>query len=206
MADVMISYAHEERDKARHLADVLEKFDFDVWWDRNLYAGDDFTEIIESKIRQATVVIVMWSKNSVKSRWVQGEASLADELHKLVTIKVDDCDLPLSYRNLHSPEIFKSKEDLENLLDLLQRKRVEEGERVDDTVLKEKKKQALDLTMSGDFWKDYWTITKSGLKNPFAFSENRQLSKSFYRKHWKVLLIIFAVMIVLSAMMDQSGY
>ncbi|MCB1764024.1 MAG: toll/interleukin-1 receptor domain-containing protein, partial [Gammaproteobacteria bacterium] len=101
MADVVISYAHEERDKAQHLAEVLKKFGFVVWWDRNLYAGEDFSAKIEQKIRQSTAVIVMWSVNSVKSRWVLGEASLADELDKLITVKVDECNLPINYRNLH---------------------------------------------------------------------------------------------------------
>lgn len=207
MADVVISYAHEERDKAQHLAEVLKKFGFEVWWDRNLYAGEDFSAKIEQKIRQSTAVIVLWSVNSVKSRWVQGEASLADELDKLITVKVDECNLPINYRNLHAPEIFKSQQELENLLDLLHRKRVGAGEASSTSdQFEASKREALNLTMSGDFWKDYWKVTSAGLKHPFSFSRNNELSRSFYQKHKKVLWIVFVILIILAALMDQSGY
>ena len=206
MADIFISYAHEERDFAQQLADVLNKAGLEVWWDRELYAGEDFGEMIQREIRQAAAVIVMWSKNSVKSRWVQGEASLADELQKLVTIKVDDCDLPINFRNLHTPEIFKSKEEFEKLLDLLQNKINRGSDQNDKLKSIDLKKEAIEFTMTGDFWKDYWKITKTGWQHPFSFGKNTQLSMAFYKKHWKVMLIILVIVLMLLSIAEDPGY
>ena len=81
-----------------------------------------FSDLIERKIRQSVAGIVLWSENSVQSDWVRGEARLAAELDRFVTVRLDDNNLPIKYRNYHSLEIFKSKDEFEKLLDLLQRK------------------------------------------------------------------------------------
>ena len=41
MADVFISYASEDRDRVRPLAEALLSRGFNVWWDRSLSAGQD---------------------------------------------------------------------------------------------------------------------------------------------------------------------
>ena len=56
MTDVFISYSHENKEAARVLADVISSKGFDVWWDRDLIAGDDYTTVIESVLDQASAV------------------------------------------------------------------------------------------------------------------------------------------------------
>lgn len=64
MADIFISYASEDRGKARILAQALE-LDNSVWWDRLIPTGKIFEDVIKDEIDAARVVIVLWSN----SRW-----------------------------------------------------------------------------------------------------------------------------------------
>jgi len=41
MADIIISYAREDRNFAQQLADVFVKAGLHVWWDREISAGQD---------------------------------------------------------------------------------------------------------------------------------------------------------------------
>ena len=47
MADVFVSYAHEDRDAVLELAAVMERDGYDVWWDRALDVGVDFADEID---------------------------------------------------------------------------------------------------------------------------------------------------------------
>ena len=42
MADIFVSYAAEDRDRAKKLANALQSSAWTVWWDRKLRAGVDF--------------------------------------------------------------------------------------------------------------------------------------------------------------------
>ncbi len=84
MADVFISYAHEDRPKVEKLAEVLEPAGFSVWWDRRLETGSEFSRDIEKELNEAKTAIVAWSAASVGSHWVRDEAAAARDAGKLV--------------------------------------------------------------------------------------------------------------------------
>jgi len=67
MSDVFISYATEDRERARSLADGLEQLGWSVWWDRKIVAGQMFDRIIEEALAEAKCVVVLWSKVSITS-------------------------------------------------------------------------------------------------------------------------------------------
>lgn len=75
MKDIFISYAHEDRETARELAGLLEESSLSAWWDPQLRAGEDFAKTIEQTLQHVRCVIVLWSRNSVDSRWVRAEAN-----------------------------------------------------------------------------------------------------------------------------------
>ena len=83
MTDVFISYASEDRIRAKKLAEALEAKGFSVWWDRNIIAGQTYDEVIERELETATSVVVLWSKHSVISEWVKSEAQVAVERKRL---------------------------------------------------------------------------------------------------------------------------
>ena len=119
MSDLFLSYAHSDIKMAETLAALLEANGLSVWWDRRLYPGDKFHDLIEGELGKAKAVLVLWSPSSVKSDWVLGEAQTARELDKLIPVKIADCKLPLPYRAIHTPDIFRTKAELDDLARIL---------------------------------------------------------------------------------------
>jgi len=105
MADIFISYAREDRECARVLAETLQRRGSTVWWDREMYAGEDFEEVIEREIENARAMIVLWSASSVRSHFVKAEATRALEMSKLLPVRIDDARLPLRFINLHTTDL-----------------------------------------------------------------------------------------------------
>lgn len=122
MADLFLSYAHKDIKAAETLARLLETNGLDVWWDRRMVAGDHIHEIIDTELHNAKAVIVLWSAQSVNSDWVLGEAQTARDLDKFVPIKIEECRLPIPYRHIHTPEVYRTKNELDKLAQLLSEK------------------------------------------------------------------------------------
>jgi hypothetical protein len=98
MYHVFISYSRYDSDAANALRDTLSKAGLSVWLDRNaIQEGDAFDTQIEEAIAQTAVVIVIWSKHSVKSHWVRAEAAYALRKHKLLPILIDQSEPPLQF-------------------------------------------------------------------------------------------------------------
>lgn len=102
MADVFLSYASEDRDRAGALARRLEEAGFTLWWDRHIPAGADFAEAIEREIAQARRVVVCWSENGARSRWVRDEAAYAERHAKLVPLLLSGAEPPLGFRQVQA--------------------------------------------------------------------------------------------------------
>lgn len=97
MADVFISYASEDRDRVRPLAEALQSRGFNVWWDRSLAAGQDYTAIIERELRAAKAVIVVWTQAAAASTFVRDEAGRARDEGRLVPVLFDRVEIPLGF-------------------------------------------------------------------------------------------------------------
>jgi tetratricopeptide (TPR) repeat protein len=97
MADIFISYASEDRNRVRPLAEALQERGFNVWWDRSLAAGQDYTAIIEKELKDAKAVIVLWTQSSANSTFVRDEAGRARDEGRLVPIMLDNVQIPLGF-------------------------------------------------------------------------------------------------------------
>ena len=53
MAEIFISYKSERRKAAEHLAEILRRYGYSVWFDYSLLKGADFGFQIDAKIRRA---------------------------------------------------------------------------------------------------------------------------------------------------------
>jgi len=84
-----------------------------------MVAGDKIHDVVDEQIEKAKAVIVLWSPFSVKSDWVRGEAQTAHELAKLVPIKIAECKVPINYRGIHTPAVYKSKSELDEFARML---------------------------------------------------------------------------------------
>src|SRR5262249_9229765 len=122
MADIFLSYAREDLAVAAKLAELLEANGLGVWWDRRLVAGGEIHDAIERAIDDAKAVRGLGAPNSGGPRWVRGEAETAAEANKLIPVKIAACKLPVSFRGLHTPEVFASRQQINDLAELLSAK------------------------------------------------------------------------------------
>jgi tetratricopeptide (TPR) repeat protein len=78
MADhIFISYKHSDALYARVLMNELEKAGFEYWWDENIPLGGNWSDTIDTSIREALAVIVLMSPEAQKSEYVTYEWSFA---------------------------------------------------------------------------------------------------------------------------------
>ena len=114
MHDIFLSYASEDRTRASQLADALGKLGWEVWWDRTILPGKTFDRVIESELKAATCVIVLWSKTSVESRWVRAEASDALDKGRLIPVLLEDLEIPLVFRQIQAASLLDWSGDTED--------------------------------------------------------------------------------------------
>ena len=101
MADIFISYARADREKAERLAKALQAKGYSVWWDRHIEGGAEFAKEIEQNLKAAKAVIVAWSRHANDSRWVKDEAGIAAEAGKLIAITFDGVEPPIGFKQFH---------------------------------------------------------------------------------------------------------
>ena len=111
MSDIFISYAREDRAKAKAFAELFQQQNWSVWWDRNIPPGRSFDEVIEEALGAAKCVVVLWSKNSAASDWVKGEAAEALQRKILVPVRIDSANVPLEFRRLQTIDLSEWKAD-----------------------------------------------------------------------------------------------
>lgn len=105
MAQIFLSYAREDREFAGRIARVLEQSGHSVWWDRRLDGGEEFSAEIEAALDRADVVVVAWSRESVKSRWVRDEAAVGGDSGTLVPVGIDGSIPPMGFRQFHTIDL-----------------------------------------------------------------------------------------------------
>jgi hypothetical protein len=102
LPDVFISYSRKDRPLAEAMAAQLARLGLDVWWDRDLLAGEDYRKKTAGVIAQVAVTIVIWSRRSIDSEWVVGEASAARERKILLPVSADGVTPPLDFRSFNT--------------------------------------------------------------------------------------------------------
>jgi hypothetical protein len=110
VSHVFISYANPDRFTAHALATHLTDRGVTVWWDFELYAGDDFHDAILASIDAATAVIVIWSPTARASQWVRSEASRAQRQQKLIPTLAPGAtleDIPLPFDQLQCVPVLE---------------------------------------------------------------------------------------------------
>jgi internalin A len=100
MADIYLSYSHQDRPFARQLAQELERYGWTVWWEAKLEAGERFDSVYEKALRTARTILVIWSSLSIRSQYVRDEASYAVDHDKLISTIRDQVRLPLRFAGL----------------------------------------------------------------------------------------------------------
>jgi hypothetical protein len=105
MADIFLSYAAEDRERARVLAETLGRDGYEVWWDRTIPPGRVFDEVIQEALQGARCVVVLWSDASVRSNWVKAEADDALSRGRLVPALIAPVLPPFEFRRIHAANL-----------------------------------------------------------------------------------------------------
>lgn len=116
MEDIFISYSRKDRPQAEELAKVFEQQQWSVWWDRELYPGDEVGNVITSQLASAKAVVVLWSENSVNSDWVKDEAQEGRDRKVLVPVLIQKVSIPIGFRQIQAANLSAwdgSPEDIE---------------------------------------------------------------------------------------------
>ncbi len=104
--DVFISYKRDERARASSIARRLRGLGLDVWYDDKIATDTQFDAEIESKLREAHAILVLWTPGSAKSDRVRNEAAFGLERGNLVAIMLAPCELPVAFRSTQYEPIF----------------------------------------------------------------------------------------------------
>lgn len=99
---IFISYGSDDRQRALELASRLEWAGHQAFIDQTLHSGSDFSLVIADEIDQADYVVVLWTSNSVKSRWVIDEAERGR--NKLLPVRFG-VEPPLGFGAIHTPNL-----------------------------------------------------------------------------------------------------
>jgi len=111
MADVFVSYARSDKARVAPLVAAIEANGWTVWWDPEMSPGQEFDRQIAAELKIAAAVLVVWTPNSVESRWVRGEARDGATRGILVPVRFEDAELPIDVRALHTTDFDGWGED-----------------------------------------------------------------------------------------------
>lgn len=104
--DIFISYAREDRERVRPIAEELVRRGFDVWWDPRLRGGQDYRDAIEEALKSARCVVVAWSRHSVDSDFVIDEAERGKQRGILLPVFIDaGVGPPLGFGGIHTNDL-----------------------------------------------------------------------------------------------------
>jgi hypothetical protein len=102
MAEVFLSYSRMDRPIAEAIAAELQRLGVEVWWDHDLLGGEDYRVRITEVLTRTAIASVIWSRRSIESQWVIGEAAAARERKALVPLTIDGAEPPIDFRGIHT--------------------------------------------------------------------------------------------------------
>ena len=105
MADIFVSYSRQNKARVAPLVRALEAEGWSVWWDPEITPGEEFDTLISRELEQARALVVVWTPESVDSRWVRGEARDAADRGALVPVRLDNARLPIDFRAVHTTDL-----------------------------------------------------------------------------------------------------
>lgn len=105
MIDIFVSYSSKDRDTVKKLVEVMKSRGWSVWWDPTIRPGEYYEDVIEGALTVAKCVVVVWSKNSVASKWVRAEAAEAANRGVLVPVVIDAAKIPFRFKQIQEANL-----------------------------------------------------------------------------------------------------
>ena len=101
MSHIFISYSHHDRECANRLHSALTNARFDVWRDEeSIRASENWSESIDKGLEQASIYLILWSKDAKQSDFVGDEIKHAksycrqhSKTRRMLIVILDDTKL-----------------------------------------------------------------------------------------------------------------
>ena len=100
MSHIFISYSHKDSEYANQLGASLEASGFQVWIDRRIDYGAEWSDVIEAHLNECGAFVLIMSRNAKTSTWVKNELSRAQRLNKPIFPIWIDGDIWLAVESL----------------------------------------------------------------------------------------------------------
>lgn len=126
---VFISYNRHDAEIADRLAAVFRKRGYNVWLDRiSILAGENWPQKMGEGIAESDVMLLVWSKNSGQSHFVEMEWTAAVAMKKpILPYRLDDTPLPLILSAINAPKMYDVERDAAAIADALDKAAEEES-------------------------------------------------------------------------------
>ncbi len=106
VAKVFISYQRDDEPVVTLLAGALSQSGHTVWWDRGIGADEEWRKQIQEQIIANDVILTIWTRRSLESRWVWSEADEADKGRKLIQATLDGTLPPKPFDRLQCLDLL----------------------------------------------------------------------------------------------------
>jgi hypothetical protein len=104
---VFVSYSDDDRERVQPLVQRFRRRRWSVWWDRDTRIGAVWRELIDDRLRHARCVVVVWTRRSVRSRYVQEEAEEGANRGVLVPVRLDAVAPPIGFRSFEYADLAR---------------------------------------------------------------------------------------------------
>lgn len=95
MSDIFLSYALDDMDEAEKLRDAFQQQEWTVWWDSSTVYGGEYTEEVDRRLKDAKVIVVLWSRRTRKSSFVAETFGHKGAAFPVI-VRLDKTALPVS--------------------------------------------------------------------------------------------------------------
>jgi formylglycine-generating enzyme required for sulfatase activity len=113
VADIFLSYPRTDRIRAETIVAAFRRLGYDVWWDADIMAGQEWTATIGRELDAAAVVVVLWTRQSVRQtvdepNYVIREAHYAlDRAKPILGLRLEKCQLPFPFTTVQCVDVFE---------------------------------------------------------------------------------------------------
>ena len=108
-ADVFMSYARKDIDRARLIKDRLEELGLTVFFDvEGLDSGDVFPDVLDREVKSAGAIVGVWSTHSLTRPWVKIECDIGRARGVLVPVQIEEIsplDRPAAFWNMQFDDL-----------------------------------------------------------------------------------------------------
>lgn len=102
MTDIFISFKTDDTPRVRPIYDGFKARGLSVFWSNSIPKGaPNYQSIIKEELLNARLVVVVWTRDSVKSGPVIQECSQAEKAEKLFQVlldRIDPIDMPMEVK------------------------------------------------------------------------------------------------------------